>query len=335
MASAAPFEQTPNVRAAVEREREFARTIVDHMYGEGYERSVQQLTEAIKLNPSNPIFYITRGQAHYGHHEFGRAVEDFNHAIMLDPDSWIAYSGGGEAYERMFEHDHAIGDLDRAIQLSPRNARALTFRGSAYVSKRQYGRAVEDFNEANKLDPRCSAVLIARGGAYEAQGDRAMADYDRVIELNPKPVSVRGLAFRASAYVKKGQYELAVQGLSRARQRDPKNGTWPNNMCFYQAIAGVFDKALIDCNEALRLRPDDPHILDSRGFTYLRMGSLDDAIADYEAALRSEPKLANALYGRGVAKRLKGDAAGSETDLASAQAISPNVADEIARYGVK
>jgi tetratricopeptide (TPR) repeat protein len=65
------------------------------------------------------------------------------------------------------------------------------------------------------------------------------------------------------------------------------------------------------------------------------MGSLDAAIADYDAALRIDPKIANALYGRGAAKRLKGDTAGSEADVAAAQAIKPNVADEMARYGVK
>lgn len=42
MASAAPFEPTSNASTAAEREREFVRTITDHMYGEGYERSVQQ-----------------------------------------------------------------------------------------------------------------------------------------------------------------------------------------------------------------------------------------------------------------------------------------------------
>jgi tetratricopeptide (TPR) repeat protein len=337
MASAAPFEPTSNASTTAEREREFVRTITDHMYGEGYERSVQQLTDAIKRNPTNSIFYITRGQAHYGHHEFARAVEDFNHAIMLDPDSWIAYSGRGEAYERMFEHDRAIDDLDRAIQLSPRNARALTFRGSAYLNKREYDRAIADFSRANKLDPRCSAVLVARGTAYELQGDRnsAIADHDAALELNARWLNPRGFTLRASAYGKTGQYDLAIRDLSQARGRDAKNVSFWNNLCLYQAIAGAFEKALANCNEALRRQPDDPHVLDSRGFTYLKMGSLDEAVADYEAALRKEPKLANSLYGRGVVKRLKGDLAASEADIATARALKSGVAEEMTQLGVK
>lgn len=336
MASAAPFAQTSNAGKATEKEREFVRSVTDYMYGKGYERAVRQLTDAITLNPGAPIFFVTRGQAHYGAGEFGRAIEDFNRAIVLDPDSWIAYSGRGESYERMFEHDHAIDDLDRAIQLAPRNARALTFRGSAYLNKQDFDRAIEDLSRANILDPQCAAVLVARGTAYGLQGDRdrARADHDAAIELNARRRSYRGFALRASAYGKKAQYELAISDVGQW-QRDPKNlGFW-TNLCRYHAIEGAFEKALADCNEALRLQPDDAHVRDNRGFTYLRMGSLDNAIADFDAALRSEPKLAQSLYGRGIAKRMSGDIAGSEIDLASALAIKPDIANEMALLGVK
>jgi hypothetical protein len=45
--------------------------------------------------------------------------------------------------------------------------------------------------------------------------------------------------------------------------------------------------------------------------------------------------MAISLYGRAVVKRRKGDIAGSEADIAAAQAIRPNVADVMARYGIK
>jgi tetratricopeptide (TPR) repeat protein len=85
----------------------------------------------------------------------------------------------------------------------------------------------------------------------------------------------------------------------------------------------------------LRIRPNSAFILDSRGFTYLKKGSLDAAIADYDAALGIDSKKANSLYRRGVAKRLKGDIAGGEADVAAAQAISPIVADAMALVGLR
>jgi tetratricopeptide (TPR) repeat protein len=82
------------------------------------------------------------------------------------------------------------------------------------------------------------------------------------------------------------------------------------------------------------LQPSDPQAIDSRAFTYLKLGQLDDAIVDYDAALRLNPKLAVSLYGRGLAKLKKGDASGGNADIAAAKAIRGDIADEFARYGV-
>jgi tetratricopeptide (TPR) repeat protein len=84
----------------------------------------------------------------------------------------------------------------------------------------------------------------------------------------------------------------------------------------------------------LRIAPNDPNIMDSRGFAYLRLDRLDDAVADYDEALRRNPKQADSLYGRGLAKLMKGDAAGGEADIAAAKAIRADIAEEFARYGV-
>ncbi len=46
----------------------------------------------------------------------------------------------------------------------------------------------------------------------------------------------------------------------------------------------------------------------------------------------SEIRNSRALYGRGIAKRRKGDGDGWGADIAAAKAISPDIADELARY---
>lgn len=90
-----------------------------------------------------------------------------------------------------------------------------------------------------------------------------------------------------------------------------------------------------DCNESLRIRPNDAFTLDSRGFAYLKLGRPDDAILDFNAALEANSKLATSLYGRGLAKLRNGDRAGADADMAAAKAIKADVAEELARYGIK
>ena len=100
------------------------------------------------------------------------------------------------------------------------------------------------------------------------------------------------------------------------------------------AVIGQLQLALSACNEALRLRPNDPSSLDTRGFTYLKMGDLDNAIADSNAALLIDPNKASSLYARGRARLLKGDNEGN-ADVSAAKAIKSSIAEDFRRFGLK
>src|SRR5215475_10392488 len=101
-----------------------------------------------------------------------------------------------------------------------------------------------------------------------------------------------------------------------------------NARCMTRAILGQLQEALADCEQALRMKPNDAWTLDSRAFCRLKLGELDAAIADYDAALTANSKLETSLYGRGVAKRRKGDTDGAARDIAAARAIKADVADD-------
>ena len=98
-------------------------------------------------------------------------------------------------------------------------------------------------------------------------------------------------------------------------------------------LVGDLRQALGDCDQSLRLKPNDPNALDSRGLVFLKLGRLDDAIADYGAALELKPKLASSLYGRGLAKQKKGDGAGGDADIAAARAIQSDIAERFSKWG--
>ena len=96
------------------------------------------------------------------------------------------------------------------------------------------------------------------------------------------------------------------------------------------------DKALADCNAALRRAPKTPAYLDSRGLVRLRMGDYDKAIEDYDAVLAARPEDGLvAVHGRGLARRHKGLAAPAEADIKAAIAIAPDIAERAKRAGVE
>ena len=183
-----------------------------------------------------------------------------------------------------------------------------------------------------------SEAAYNRGNAYASIGelDRAIADYDQAIRLNPTMAA----AFdnRGRAYSLKNQFERAVADYDKAVRLNPNSAVALHNRCWTQAALGHTREALSDCNEALRIEPQDAVTLGTRGFAYLRAGAFDKAILDYDAALQNDPKmgglrLAGVLYGRGVAKRKHNDPSAND-DIVAAKALIPDIAEQFARYGV-
>ncbi len=95
------------------------------------------------------------------------------------------------------------------------------------------------------------------------------------------------------------QYDRAVAEFDRAIRIDPDYAAAFNNRCWARALLGALTEALADCDTSLRLRPESAAALDSRGFVHLRLNQPERAIADYDAALKMRPKSASSLYGRG------------------------------------
>jgi len=184
-----------------------------------------------------------------------------------------------------------------------------------------------------------SEAAYNRGNAHASIGelDRAIADYDQAIQLNPTMAT----AFdnRGRAYSVKNQFERAVADYDEAIRLNPNSAVALHNRCWARAVLGHTRDALSDCNQSLRIKPQDAVTLGTRGFAYLRAGAFDTAILDYDAALQNDPKMgglrmAAVLYGRGVAKQKHNDP-GANDDIVAAKALTPDIAEQFARYGVQ
>ncbi len=192
-----------------------------------------------------------------------------------------------------------------------------------------------DFDQAIKLKPDNPDALMMRGRLRLGSGDEAgaKADFDAALKLDP---SLRPLV--GDAYVNAGLYEAAIPEFDQwiaANPRDDRLAKALNERCWARALWGHdLDKALEDCNAALKLTPHTSNVLDSRGLVRLRLGQLDASIADYDESLKLQPKNAWSLYGRGVAEQRAGRKDQADADLKASAAIAPDLAAYAAKRGV-
>jgi tetratricopeptide (TPR) repeat protein len=251
-------------------------------------------------------------------------------------DLAIAFYNRGTAFRIKSEFDRAIADYDQSIKLNPKAYDPYVDRGWAYHLKGDFDRAIENYSEAIKLDSENERAFIMRGAAWQRKGDydRAIHDNDEAIRINPK--NANAYMTRGNDYREKLDYERALQDYNSALDLEPDDGVLFANRCYVHALAGHHELALKDCNESIRLRPaDNWYALGRRGFAYLLMLQHEKAIADFDAALKINPNNSVVLFARGLAKSRMGHQAAGEADFARAKRMQSNVAELLARHGVK
>ena len=103
-----------------------------------------------------------------------------------------------------------------------------------------------------KLDPTYAKPLNNRGAAYLRKGeyDLAIESFDEAIKL--KPNYGGAFANRAGAYLKKNEYDRAARDYDEAIRLEPNREAVWSGRCWTRAILGSLQAALEDCNKALQ-----------------------------------------------------------------------------------
>jgi tetratricopeptide (TPR) repeat protein len=86
------------------------------------------------------------------------------------------------------DHDLRIKGCSAIILRNPKDVIAYHNRGDAYGLKGDVDRAIADFNKAIELNPNYAPAYNSRGRAYTSKGDyvHAVADVTKAGELTPK-----------------------------------------------------------------------------------------------------------------------------------------------------
>lgn len=95
-----------------------------------------------------------------------------------------------------------------------------------------------------------------------------------------------------------------------------------NNRGVAFALLGDIDRAVLDFDQAIRLKPDYAEAFGHRGFAYQLKGNVDQAVEDFERALRFKPGYANALMNNGLVYTGNRNLDPAFADLAEAIAVS-------------
>ena len=305
-------------------------------------RALDDALTAQSMQPDNPMAVAALAEAYLENDKYAEAETTLRDASGKSPQNTALHIQLAETLMRcasktqaqcIAARAEAVTEYDKAIAIEP-TAYAYTSRSQA----RPFGEKdakLADVNLALAMEPDSTFALTARGSIYMSlkDYDKSLADLNAVLAKDPH--DEQALNVRSLIYEKQRNYDAQIADLKVLAADDPTNAAWLNSLCWARAINGRdLDKAMEECNAAVKLKPDQMAFIDSRGMVNLRMGKLDAAIADYDSAIKLRPDSSSSLYGRGIAKKRKGMTKEANKDLAAARKIYPGVDAQFAPYGI-
>jgi len=285
-----------------------------------------------------PVFDLSRAAASTPASQPGDAGKppDGSEPPRLDA---AGYARRGAASIERRDYVHALEDLDRACSMDPTQSEYFYERAIAHVYNSQPQPAAADLDTALRLKPDNLAALLHRSDLRSQAADRpgALADLDTADRIAAPDSNVHtDIAERYEALDELPKAIAEYDGWIPTHRLDSNRGPALSGRCRSRALLGVdLDKALADCESAVRLAPTSATFLRNRGLVQLRRGEFAKAVADYDAALAVRPKDAESLFGRGIARLRLGDAARGRADLEAAAEIDKQVAIAAKKHGIE
>jgi len=206
---------------------------------------------------------------------------------------------------------------------------AFYYRGDALIAKGEYDRAIADNDQAIRLNPQFALAYNNRALAYERKGDydRAITDYSKAIRLNPN--NIKFYNNLSLTYYENGDYDRAIDSSNAALNINKKSAQalYIRSGAFYRK--GDYSRALVDINEALRLETPKSSVgRKRRGLILLALGDAKAALDDFNEALRLKADSIVSLWGRGQSYEIQGLRSLALADYKKAIELSPENPDD-------
>jgi tetratricopeptide (TPR) repeat protein len=289
------------------------------------DRAVEDYTAALEIDPTLVDAYRERAGVRQARGQLDLALADRDAVTKLAPEDATAWTTRGDVELALGDDDAAIRAYDRAVELDPQQVEALIGRARAYAAQGELQRALADCQAAIQLDPDNVVAVGQRGDLLAAVGDqwaqwrpkqaveayeRAIGDYDQLIELAPR--ATEGYINRARVRVKLGQLDHAVEDYTRALRLDRTLVDAYRERGLLREARHEFQLALADFEAVTELNPSDAQGYVGRGNALVALGDNFGALASYDRALvvaAAEDTVvrAAAYRGRGVANLGIGD----------------------------
>jgi tetratricopeptide (TPR) repeat protein len=205
-----------------------------------------------------------------------------------------ALYGIGASLTRRGGEDLALVYLQLALYLQPQHSLALLALGDLYESVKKPQMAIQVYERvpANSALKRNAQIQLATDLDSAERSDEAITLLKAVVAEDPRDLE----AIMALGNIERGRKKFADCAVTYTKGIDALSGT-EKNTWVYHYFRGIclerskqWAKAEVDMKKALELQPEQPHVLNYLGYSWIDQGiNLDDAMKMIKRAVDQRP----------------------------------------------
>ncbi|HEY4905517.1 MAG TPA: DUF3857 domain-containing protein [Candidatus Sulfotelmatobacter sp.] len=173
--------------------------------------AIALLKRATEIDPKSKTAWNYLGLAYLAVRDNDASIAATRKQIEVNPYDEFAYNNLGRAYWQDRKYAEAVTAFNKQLEISPLDKFAHANLGAMYAEWHKYAEAAPELEKAASLTPDNPELQVALGDAYLnlGQDDKALAAFDRAVELSATPLIWNNIAYQLS--LKKAHLERAQQ----------------------------------------------------------------------------------------------------------------------------
>jgi putative PEP-CTERM system TPR-repeat lipoprotein len=277
------------------------------------DNAVATFDKLVLLAPQAPGAYLRLAAAQVANKDPGAARESLNKALALKPGLIDAQVGLIDLDLQANRPDDAIKRAIAMQQQQPKSPVGYAVLGNVYVQQKDFVKAAEQYQKAFDLAPN-GPSLARLYDALVRSGKSAEAD-SRVslwLKEHPDDYGVRSAVAESKMAV--GDYAAATVHYLYLNQKLPGQVPILNNLAY--AFAEQKDRRAVDyAEQAYKLQPDSPAVLDTYGWALTQTGQAAKGLGFLQQALSRAPDAGDMQYHYAAALAMSGDKKRAQQEL--------------------
>jgi tetratricopeptide (TPR) repeat protein len=216
-------------------------------------------------------------------------------ALYLEPKHPLALLSLADLYESIKKPELAIKTYERVPADSPLHRNAAIQMASNLDALDRPEEAQKHLSALIDSDPNDLEAIMALGNVLRAHKKFAECAeaYSKGIETIGQPTKANWVIFyfRGICYERAKQWPKAEADLKEALKLFPEQPHVLNYLGYSWIDQGVhLDEGMAMIKRAVQQRPDDGYIVDSLGWAYYQLGDYEEAVKQLERAIELKPE---------------------------------------------